>query len=246
MQIHFTQKASSLESDLDTPVGLFLRLVGEKDGLLLESAETDGRWGRYSIIATDFVLAASCREGLLHLRMEDERLKALHDLSGMPFTEGLRHLMRALFITPADKNEAPITRALYGYLGYGLTGLFEPKLASVLPPEHGEASLVLPGTLIIFDHRYNRINRLSLEMDGKAVQKLPDTSGNRPLSSPKTGGLSTKDRYISAVTHAKNEIRQGEVIQVVLSVPFSAPLSGKPFELYRKLRRINPDRKSVV
>jgi len=38
----------------------------------------------------------------------------------------------------------------------------------------------------------------------------------------------------------KELIRQGEAIQVVLSAPFSAPLSESPFSLYRRLRRVNP------
>ncbi|MCL2123700.1 MAG: anthranilate synthase component I family protein, partial [Desulfovibrionaceae bacterium] len=138
MQISFTQRAAVLDSDLETPVGLFLRLAGELPGILLESAEVDGRWGRYSIIGIDFLLSASCREGLLEVRTADERLAPLHDFTGKPFLQGLRGLLAALHVKGAA-DQPPITRALYGLLGYGLAGLFEPKTASFLPPDEAEA-----------------------------------------------------------------------------------------------------------
>ena len=245
MRISFTQHPTRLDSDLETPVGLFIRLVGERQGILLESAEVDGRWGRYSIIATDFVLSATCTGGLLDLRTADARLSPLHDLAGKPFVEGLRELLCALDIEHTPDGHAPITRALYGYLGYGVAGLLEPKLASTLPPEQAEACLVLPSTLIVFDHGYNRITQIALRLDGQAVAPLPALPAASPNPAPGLApglppGLASEEQYTAAVTRIKEQIRQGEAIQVVLSTPFSAPLSESPFNLYRRLRRVNP------
>ncbi len=249
MRICFRRHCTPLDSDLETPVGLFIRLVGERQGILLESAEVGGRWGRYSIIATDFVLAASCREGLLHIATADDRLAPLLNLNGKSFTQGLRELMRALQIEdatpPAHEAQPSVTRALYGYLGYGLAGLFEPKLAQVLPPAEAEACLVLPGTLILFDHSYNRISRLSLRLDDREPVPLPPAGAPANDASSFSGQtakppLTGQEAYMAAVARIKEEIRQGEAIQVVLSTPFSAPLCESPFNLYRRLRRLNP------
>ena len=50
--ITLQQRSRRLSADLETPISLFLSLTQNKiPGLLLESAEVDGRWGRYSIIA---------------------------------------------------------------------------------------------------------------------------------------------------------------------------------------------------
>lgn len=246
MPLKFTQHATPLDSDLETPVGLFIRLVGENPGILLESAETDGRWGRYSIIATDFVISASCQAGLLKLEMaENEQLVPLRDLQKMPFVAGLRQLINAIEVIAPDTREtyAPITRALYGYLGYGVAGLLEPKLANILPAEEAQASLVLPGTIILFDHRYNKITKLCLQIGGQTL-KPPPPHSPRPVTNPSSTapapGLSNKDAYMAAVKAVKDEIRQGEAIQVVLSTPFTAPLADTPFNLYRRLRRLNP------
>ena len=64
------QSARWLPADMDTPISLFLGMCHEHHGILLESAEVDGRWGRYSILACDFLLQATCRDGLLALDTE--------------------------------------------------------------------------------------------------------------------------------------------------------------------------------
>lgn len=245
MRIHFTQHPTLLDSDLETPVGLFIRLVGELQGILLESAEVDGRWGRYSVIASDFVLSAHCANGLLALHTADERLAPLRQFAGAPFIQGLRGVLAALEIESNPKvPQSPITRALYGYLGYGIAGMLEPKLAQALPPEEAEASLVLPGTLIVFDHGYNRITRITLHLDGKPLMPLaPSRHATSPMPMPGPAvrtGLTGQEQYTAAVARTKELLRQGEAIQVVLSTPFSAPLTESPFNLYRRLRRINP------
>ena len=239
MHSTFTQRAAVLDGDLETPVGLFLRLAGELPGILLESAEVDGRWGRYSIIGTDFLLSASCREGLLDVRVADERLAPLRSLTGKPFIRGLRELLAALHIE-GSSGQPPITRALYGTLGYGIAGMFEPKAACFLPPREAEAFLALPGSLIVFDHGYNRITRLDLLLDGERVQTLQSVRAPAQASPDAAPLLAKRAEYLAAVSRVKGLIRQGEAIQVVLSVPFSAPLSESPFSLYRRLRRVNP------
>jgi anthranilate synthase component 1 len=239
MSITFSQRITPLDSDLETPVGLFLRLAGDLPGILLESAEVDGRWGRYSIIGTHFVLALSCREGRLEARAADERLASLRALSGSPFLQGLRDIMRLLHIEGVAE-QPPITRALYGFLAYGMAGVLEPKTAEFLPAREAEASLALPGVLIVFDHLYNRISRIELLLDGKSPRELPPARPGEEAAPGDPPLLADRAAFMAAVMRVKERIRRGDAIQAVLSVPFSAPLSESPFSLYRRLRRINP------
>ncbi len=241
MRIRLTQYPELLDSDLETPVGLFIRLVGEHQGVLFESAETDGRWGRYSIIATDFLLAASCRDGLLHLRTVDEALAALQEHAGKPFIEGLRAVMRGLELAQDPRlPQPPITRALYGYMGYGVAGLFEPKLAKALPPREAQAAMALPGTLIVFDHGYNKITRITLRGERGPLKALPPVVPARPAQPVAPARTAGREGYTAAVARVKDMLHRGEATQVVISTPFSAPLAESPFSLYRRLRRINP------
>jgi anthranilate synthase component 1 len=50
----------------------------------------------------------------------------------------------------------------------------------------------------------------------------------------------TKPGFCRMVSRAKEYIRKGDIIQVVLSQRFKFKISKKPFEIYRSLRSINP------
>ncbi|MDO5536082.1 MAG: anthranilate synthase component I family protein [Desulfovibrionaceae bacterium] len=241
--ITLQQKARLLPADMDTPISLFMGMVGAGDGILLESAAVDGKWGRYSILACDMLLYISCRNGELALRVEDDRLSFLKELEGMPFAQGLNALMERITILPpadvAGLDLPPITRALYGYLGFEMAGLFNPKLAPIMPKEEAECQLALPGTVIVFDHVYNRLCQICLDEftdvrsahesslftarhDDKAVLAEPDAEG-----------------YKDFVRRIQVMLQQGEAIQCVPSVRFSTPWRGDGFGLYRRMRRIN-------
>lgn len=243
--INLEQSYQRLENDVETPISHFIRHVGAKQGLLFESAEVDGRWGRYSIIASDFLLYLSCKKGRLALDARDERLAGLKAYDGLPFVEGLRKTMQSLALhprLPANMSAAdlpPITRSLCGYFGYGMAGIFEPKLAGSLPPEEAEAGLALPGTLTVFDHVYNRVCRLSLLRGEPEPAPAPETA----LSPVHVGEVSLtmpKQSFVAAVKRIQERLREGEGMQVVLSTGFEAPFEGDPFAVYRRLRRSNP------
>ena len=237
------QHGKWMPADIQTPISLYLGLVGNGHGALLESAEVDGRLGRYSIIGWDFRLVLSCKDGKLEVMASDPRLAKVSQLYGMDFVEGVKTVRQAVDISPAPGFEdlPPITRGLIGYFGYGISGLFEPKLAESLPPAEAETVLALPGKVVLYDHLHHRCCYLSLDGDDvpvinqKLVQRVPE--------SPKVGDISTNpgpEAYMENVRTAKEMIRQGECIQVVLSTRFEAPFEGDPFVIYRRLRQVNP------
>lgn len=233
------QSVRRLPADMDTPISLFLGMAGKGHGILLESAEVDGRWGRYSVLGFDMAFFLSCRGGKLVCRVEDERFAPLMEFDGMNFVEGLRRIMRSLEILPDPQaaNLPPITRSLCGYFGFGMAGLFQPKAAEFLPPEDAECVLCLPGTLLLFDHMYNRLAEVSL-------------GEHREVGSGRDPGLCTVpgreedyekggEEYEAAVERIREMLRAGEAIQVVPSMQFSTPFEGDPFSLYRRMRSEN-------
>ncbi len=135
MKIELTQYGKWLPADTQTPISLYLGLVGDAPGILLESAEVDGRLGRYSLIAWDFRLKLSPVRGKLSVECADSRLAGLATYSGMDFLEGMRAVMKALHLkAQPEVGELPaLTRGLYGTLGYGIAGMLEPKLKTSCP-----------------------------------------------------------------------------------------------------------------
>ena len=233
------QQARWLPADTETPISLFLGMVVQGHGILLESAEVDGRWGRYSVLACDPALQLDCHEGRLMVTVHDQRLAPLMIHDGAPFVAGLRALMRRLEIAaPENMDMPPITRALYGWLGFGMARLFQPVLADCMPESEAEGTLVLPGTVLLFDHLYNRLCQISLGehrevRSGRQAQEAALPQAGEITASPDEAGYKAVVERIRAMLHA------GEAIQVVPSVRFSAPFSGDAFTLYRRMRRYN-------
>ncbi len=238
--IKLKQKAKCLPADTQTPVSLYLGFVGREKGILLESSEVDGRLGRYSLLAWDFRMQLGCRDGKLTVRVLDHRLDKLKELEGMEFTSGLRRILQEVEIEPDREYDLPaMTRAVYGYLGYGMSALLEPKLAEVLSAAQAEAQLVLPGRILLFDHLHYHCYYLCLDND----VSLPKSKSSRARPEFKIGTISTmpdQEKYQEWVNTTKQLIRQGEAIQIVLSTRFQASFKGDPFLVYRHLRRINP------
>lgn len=241
--ITLKQTALEMESDLETVIGLFAARVGARDGILLESAEVDGRWGRYSLAACDFILLARHVAGKLALDINDDRLRPLARYDGLPYLEGLGRVMAELEIAPAASAAGlpPITRALYGYLDYEAAGLVEPRLGKVLRYDRGaEGGFCLPGHVYVFDHLYNRLARLSLmEGDGPVGPAAIPPSPGAVRVGPAQASL-PRDGYVKAAGAIRQLIKEGECVQVVLSTRFQAPFQGDLFSVYRHLRRINP------
>ncbi len=249
-RITLPQRVRHLISDTDTPISLFLSVAGQGEAFLLESAEVDGRWGRHSVLGCDFALTLACRGGRLALDIRDPRLKSLADCTDMPFADGVRAVMRRLELAP-EADLPPITRALYGYFGYETAALFNPKLAAARPdmPDQAEACLVLPGTLLIFDHLYHSLRQISLgehrDFSSPAARSAPcapapsDTDAARPPQPAPITAHTGHEAYLQRVTRVREMLRQGEAVQVVPSTRFSAPFSGDAFALYRRMRRAN-------
>ena len=118
-----------------------------------------------------------------------------------------------------------------------MASLFQPRLATVMPPEEAESMLVLPGTQLVFDHLYNRLCQISLG-EHREVRGSRDAEGSFSVSGdvrddPGEAGYKAMVEKIKAMLH------QGEAIQVVPSVNFSVACEGDPFVLYRRMRRYN-------
>ncbi|MDR2461061.1 MAG: anthranilate synthase component I family protein [Deltaproteobacteria bacterium] len=237
--ITLTQKARQLESDLLTPISLFMEKVGTKGaGILLESAEIGGRWGRYSVLAAGILMKLKVKDGFLEVETKVPALAPLKGHSGLPFFMGLQKVLSSLEVEPDPKalGLPSITRGLYGYLGYGLVSLIEPHLAPLVPASQAESIFVLPEKVFLFDHAYGRVTELALE--GPALEE------DLKIVSPQLNGgykvTPSMEEHMDKVREAKKLIGEGELIQLVLSVGYEAPYMGPPLDLYRALRLLNP------
>ncbi|MBO4300793.1 MAG: anthranilate synthase component I family protein, partial [Desulfovibrio sp.] len=103
---------------------------------------------------------------------------------------------------------------------------------------------MLPGTVLVFDHLYNRLCQVSLgehrDVEIRAAMSGKQTAESLPTLNPEEFSAEPGEKgYKDYVRHVKELLRRGEAIQVVPSVRFSTPFSGDPFVLYRRMRRCN-------
>lgn len=242
--------------DLETPVGIFLRLQPFST-FILESVENKSVFGRYSFIGGENLLTAVFRKGKITLKTRNKEhalfsLDPLHVLADFSkFKGSLNEDVRGFF------------GGFVGYLSYDSFAYFEPILKkSVLIGDFPESYFVMPGFVIIYDH-YSHISKVyltKLRINGEEVGQtdfkellsvikeksrrisvaehvhssiIPEAY-SRPISS------FTKREFIEAVEKALEYIYSGDVFQVVLSQRFVYPRILSPFMLYRYLRISNP------
>ena len=245
-------------ADLETPISLFYKLRPLGATYLLESAEQDGRFGRYSFIGLrPFArLEADARE--VRVRTGE----TLEVTGGSP-VQALRRLL-ARFRPSGPADLPPFWGGAVGFFGYELIHHLErvPRLrddGSGWP----EAAFVLAEQVVVVDHFRHRLLVVHTARTGRdpaqayrlGAEALAEIRAAlaRPLAGPPA--LAARDApapgvppvanmtaadHARMVAAAREHIRIGDIFQVVLSQRLSRPFSGDALEVYRVLRSINP------
>ncbi len=248
-----------LAADLETPVSIFLKLASaKKHAFLLESVELEEKLGRFSLIGMDPDMTIEYQSDRCLLSKDGKKKIRLR---GGSFLDVVQSLMKSYRFAPNPKLP-PLVGGFVGYIGYELVQQFEDvQFRNKKGLEVPDSVLFLPTNLIVFDHIKHELKLIHLAViDGspktayrKAVQKLnvmvrnlkkavrehSGSSGNGSRPTELRSHL-TKPRFESMVRRAKEHIRAGDCIQIVLSQRFALGRVPNDFKLYRILRSLNP------
>jgi len=238
-----------ISGDLETPVTLYSKYVGEGKGFLLESAEMPK--GRYSFMG---------KNPFLTIRSKDEKVVverrgklSIYDGKALDIT---RKYVKEFKVV--NNSDIPFVGGAVGTIGYDIIKQYEEL------PQINEDILGLPDInllfvkeLIAFDHKFQQVNIIVLEEDNKlgkqkaekaldAIEQMLDGKPNLQninltdthCGTPKSN--ISKEQFYNMVNKAKKYIYEGDIFQVVLSQRWSIECNSHPFTLYRKLRQINP------
>jgi anthranilate synthase component 1 len=149
-----------------------------------------------------------------------------------------------------------------GYFGYDMVRHFE-RLTTDKPAVIGgwDSLFLITDTIIIFDTMSQKIKVVSnahlesgvspeaayAEATAKIETLIRRLRSPLPPSSPSPvpGTVSfasniSREEFERSVNRAKEYVRAGDIIQVVLSQRFSGDVSADPFDVYRVLRTLNP------
>lgn len=258
-----------MPDDLDTPVSAFFKVAqGRPYSFLLESVAGEEKIAQFSFLARDpaMVIRAKGQEFELTEIKGGVAQKTNPSITGSPF-DYVRGIMRRYKFVNV-KGLPRFCGGLVGYLGYDMVRFFErlpnkPTDDLMLP----DMVLMLAEDFIIFDHRDHKIKIVSCVFvpDGmtkddkvqaytRAVGKIDALVADmeKPLDMPtKTSAGSTMNKlsvhhamtpkkYKDMVAQGKKYIKAGDIIQVVLSQRLEVDLDIPPFQIYRRLRTLNP------
>ncbi|MCP5535089.1 MAG: anthranilate synthase component I [Akkermansiaceae bacterium] len=252
---------AQLAADFETPLSAYVKISGEGEAFLFESAESTGDSGRYSILGSNprAVIKAEGHE-ITHTDGDEVRTWT----ADKDILAELEELMEN-YLPVSHGNAPPFYGGAVGYLSYDAVRQFEPSIGPAAKDELGlpDALFIIADTLLIFDHRLRRLivvanafvdefstpdiaYRDACTRIGELIGKLDTELHISPLNglakfqTPVATSNTTQEEYVAMVVKAKEYIAAGDAFQIVPSQRFETDFAGSPVDLYRALRHINP------
>ena len=252
-----------LLADGTTPVGLYRALAAGRPGtFILESADSEGTWGRYSFVGVRSSATLTVRAGA-PVWLGDVPVGVPTGGTLLEVLAGALDVLR----TAAVPGLPPLTGGLVGALGWDIVRQWEPTLPAMAPDELGvpELTLLLATDLAAVDHQdgsvwliANAVNadatdqgvdeahasalaRLEAMQERLARAADPGVAVLDPdLAEPALRFRVVREQFEASVRAGKAAIVEGDVFQVVLSQRLDLDCPASPFDVYRVLRTINP------
>lgn len=246
-------------ADLDTPVSTYLKLADKPYSYLFESVQGGSKWGRYSIIGLpcDTIYRFFGKE----LSVEQNGVVSQTQQVDDPL-ETVGELQSQFKV--AEYEGLPVmVGGLVGYFGYETIGFIEQKLLLADKPDTidtPDIMLMVSKDVLVFDNLSGRIFIVTLaDLNQPDAYQIAQTHLDEcvkglslSFKAPEVTDLAQaidedeydlhfeKADFEAAVEKCRDYIRDGDIMQVVLSQRLSAPYSGRAVDLYRALRTINP------
>jgi anthranilate synthase component 1 len=247
-------------ADLETPVSAYLKVAeGRRHSFLLESVEGGERLARYTYLGADPFLVVLAHGERVEIRCDGRTTRR----RGIIF-DVVRELARG-FRPAGRQGLPPLSSGAVGYIGYDLVKQIEPRVPAFRKDDWKmpDAVFLFFSTLLAFDHvkhqiwiisnvrcdrwkgrpekGYRQALREIEAMEKRLARSLPrrkQPKARRARLEPRSN--MGQERFCRAVEKAKQYILAGDIFQVVLSQRLDVKLEAEPFEVYRRLRTVNP------
>lgn len=238
-------------SDFITPIELMRKLKkASTHCYMLESAQANEKWGRYTFLGYDPKMEITCMDG--ELSIGDKKIQTKE-----PWVY-LKQIM-ADYKSPRFDDLPTFTGGLVGYFSYDYFSYVEPSAKRDVDDSDAfkDLDLMLFDKVIAFDNVRQKIVLIvnakteNIEENYQAavaeLEKIKDLIYNGEKAVEEKGvllgevtPLFNKEQYCEMLEKAKKHIFEGDIFQIVLSNRLSAPFKGSLLDTYRVLRTINP------
>jgi len=238
-------------SDFITPIEVMRILKNVSTHCyMLESAQANETWGRYTFLGYDPKMDITCVDGVM-------KAGSLTIKTQDP-SAALREIL-AEYKSPSFPYLPSFTGGLVGYFSYDYLGYSEPTVRCGVKDTEAfkDVDLMLFDKVIAFDNLKQKIilivnmllgdpqiayNKALLELNQMADLLLHGEKKKEPAGKllGEVKALFDKESYCNMVEKAKKHIFEGDIFQIVLSNRLEAPFEGSLLNTYRMLRTINP------
>jgi anthranilate synthase component I len=254
-----------LLADIETPLSAYRKIRGAGESFLFESVEGGEHIGRYSFVGCNpraVIRQTGDRvEVIENGRVIETAVVGKDVKDGLVVVERVMKKYRAVLLPGLPR----FTGGAIGYIGYEFIHDVEPVVPRPTRDDLQTPVMVflIADQLLIFDRVAQTITVLvNAFLDGAAspaeayedavgeidrlVTLLEQPSEHLPLTVPEAlpsvafESNRTKEKFTADVLAAKQYITAGDIIQVVGSQRFAAPVKASPIDVYRAVRSINP------
>ncbi|MBQ9376369.1 MAG: chorismate-binding protein [Schwartzia sp.] len=251
--------SAEVSIDLDTPVSIYYKLVGDAKGFLLESVDTSSRTlARYSFIGAEPFIRLQVFRNRLMIK-ENDLMKCI---DGEP-VDALKQFMAARRFASLDEELPLANGGLVGYLNYEIVSTFDRVRGMEAGEEEMLGEFMVCRVIVAFDALKNTARLICLtdasEDAGAAYAEaerkmaaliakmrgpLPSMHGDFPPRAEKADFLSKyaapPEGVLDMIRTIKEHIFAGDIFQAVPSFRFQERITRPPFLFYRRLRQVNP------
>ncbi|HVN63489.1 MAG TPA: anthranilate synthase component I [Candidatus Binataceae bacterium] len=250
-----------VSADFETPVSAFLKTARGDYSFLLESVRGGEKWGRYTFLGTEPTIVLRARKNRMEIIRPGRGIEVRSVANAFDEMRGELKRYRA----PELPGLPRFFGGAVGFLAYDIVRCFE-KIPETAHDDLGTPDLYMmfTGSVLCFDNVRQTLKIIANVLVGEyaspreayrsaqakideMIERLKHPAVPPTLESPAPGANGaaitsnqTREGYMAMVEAAKEYIAAGDVIQVVPSQRFEAPLTAHPFNIYRTLRTINP------
>ena len=246
-------------ADTETPVSAFMKIRDEDTfAFLLESVEGGEKVARYSFLGVGpfLIYSAKGARSTAHDRRTGEEVTREGDPAGH-----LRELVNR-YRGPHIEGLPRFTGGAVGYLAYDTIRWVE-EIPDTGTDDLGldDAVFMFFDTILVFDaiaHEIILISNVESDADEAEFRRRYDAALEKldhlekvlayPVNPRPVKGKGpvemesnlTREQYESAVRKSKEYIAAGDIFQVVVAQRFRTKISVGAFDIYRRLRTVNP------
>ncbi len=249
MNTTLTVKTRTLQADLQTPVGIYLKLRDMFPvSALLESSDYHSSENSVSYIGVEPIARFSVQEGLATMQYPD----GSSEIRRIGEPDSLADILNDYISGFRIEGDNSAGNGLFGYTSYDAVRYFED--VEIAADTGGgmtnipDAIYVLYRFVVAINHFRNELTITENVLPGEdsrmdGLISIVD-SRNFPSYDFRSCGPvashTTDEEFLGMVGRGIECCKSGEVSQIVLSRRFEQPFTGDDFKVYRALRSVNP------